>query len=99
MADVRNGYRESIDQQRIAAIREICRELPQACGDFLRSIAVTTGTFTRLAYAMDLRTFFTFLHTERVRFADKKPVLYDDGDLAAVTASDRLHRISDLLHS
>ncbi len=88
MADVRNGYRESIDQQRIAAIREICRELPQACGDFLRSIAVTTGTFTRLAYAMDLRTFFTFLHTERVRFADKKPVLYDDGDLAAVTASD-----------
>ncbi len=88
MAESGVNYRETIDQRRIVAIREICRELPQACGDFLRSIAVTTGTFTRLAYAMDLRTFFSFLHTERVRFADKKLVLLDDTDLAAVTASD-----------
>ena len=60
-----SAYREQIDAKRILQIREICRELPQACGDFLRSIAVTTGTFTRLAYAIDLRTFFHFLQTER----------------------------------
>ena len=57
-------YREQVDAQRIIQIREILKGLPQACGDFIRSIAVTTGTFTRLAYAIDLRTFFTFLQRE-----------------------------------
>lgn len=40
-------YREQVDAQRIIQIREILKGLPQACGDFIRSIAVTTGTFTR----------------------------------------------------
>lgn len=83
-----NNYHELIDQERILQIRAICRELPQACGDFLRAISLTTGAFTRLAYALDLRTFFSFLHAERVRFSDKKPSLLDDQDLAALTASD-----------
>ena len=81
-------YREQVDAKRIQQIREISRELPQACGDFLRSIAVTTGTFTRLAYAIDLRTFFHFLQTERVAFADKKLTLFTDADLARVSQSD-----------
>ena len=67
------SYREKLDADRIVQIREISRELPQACGDFLRAIAVTTGTFTRLAYAIDLKTFFHFLQTERVQFS-KKPL-------------------------
>ena len=49
-------YREKLDADRIIQIRAIARDLPQACGDFLRAIAVTTGTFTRLAYAIDLKT-------------------------------------------
>ena len=81
-------YREQVDAKRIRQIREISRELPQACGDFLRSIAVTTGTFTRLAYAIDLRTFFHFLQTERVAFADKKLTLFTDADLARVSQND-----------
>ena len=74
MAD--SSYREQVDAKRILQIRAITRELPQACSDFIRSIAVTTGTFTRLAYAIDLRTFFHFLQTERVAFADKKLTLF-----------------------
>lgn len=35
-------YREQVDAQRIIQIREILKGLPQACGDFIRSIAVTT---------------------------------------------------------
>lgn len=81
-------YREEIDAKRILQVREICRELPQACSDFLRGIALTTGTFTRLAYAIDLRTFFHYLHAERVAFADKKLTLWDDDDLARVSRSD-----------
>lgn len=81
-------YREKVDAERIVQIRAIARELPQACGDFLRSIAVTTGTFTRLAYAIDLKTFFQFLHTERYDFADKPPKAYKDEDLAHVNQND-----------
>lgn len=83
-----SAYREQIDAQRIMQIREISRELPQACGDFLRAIAVTTGTFTRLAYAIDLRTFFHFLQSERVAFSDKKLIYFSDADLARVAQSD-----------
>ncbi|MBP3453260.1 MAG: tyrosine-type recombinase/integrase [Clostridia bacterium] len=86
MAD--SAYREQIDAKRIMQIRSITRELPQACSDFLRSIAVTTGTFTRLAYAIDLRTFFHFLQSERVAFSDKNLTLWSDEDLSRVSQSD-----------
>ncbi len=86
MAD--SAYRDQVDAQRILQIRAITRQLPQACSDFLRSIAVTTGTFTRLAYAIDLRTFFHFLQAERVAFSDKDLILWTDEDLSRVSQSD-----------
>lgn len=82
------SYREETDLKRTMQIREICRELPQACSDFIRSIAVTTGTLTRLAYSTDLRTFFNFLHSERLSFADKPIRLLDDSDLDKLSQSD-----------
>lgn len=82
------SYREKVDADRIVQIRAITRELPQACGDFLRAIAVTTGTFTRLAYAIDLKTFFRFLQTERVSFSHKELYTFTDSDLALLTQSD-----------
>ncbi|MCH5285808.1 MAG: tyrosine-type recombinase/integrase [Christensenellaceae bacterium] len=88
MAEASTSYREQVDAKRILQIREITRELPQACGDFLRNIAVTTGTFTRLAYAIDMRTFFHFLQTERYAFAQKPLYAMTDEDLARVTQSD-----------
>ncbi len=82
------GYREKIDAERILQIRAIAKELPQACSDFFRAISVTTSTFTRLAYAIDLKTFFQFLQSERVRFSHKPLYAFDDEDLAAVTQAD-----------
>ena len=81
-------YRDEMDAKRILQIREILRELPQACGDYIRSIAVTTGTFTRLAYAMDLRTFFQFLHQERLNFSKKPITQLEDADLNQLSRSD-----------
>lgn len=81
-------YREKVDAERILKIREIARDLPPACGDFLRGIAVTTGTFTRLAYAIDLRTFFHFLQTERYAFSQKPLYTMTDADIASVSQSD-----------
>lgn len=83
-----NHYRDEIDAKRILQIRSIARELPEACSDFLRAIAVTSGTFTRLAYAIDLKTFFQFLHDERIAFSEKPPYLLKDQDLENLTQSD-----------
>lgn len=82
------NYREESDAKRILQIRSILRELPQACSDFIRSIAVTTSTLTRLAYSIDLRTFFHFLQAERVQFSDKKLTLMTDQDLEMLTRND-----------
>ena len=88
MASGKNEYREETDAKRILQIRSIVRELPQSCSDFIRSIAVTTSTLTRLAYAIDLRTFFTFLHNERIAFSDKEMIYMTDQDLEKLTLSD-----------
>ena len=82
------SYREKIDADRILQIRSIARELPPACGDFFSAIAVTTGTFTRLAYAIDLKTFFHFLQTERYQFSHKPLYAFTNDDLALVSQSD-----------
>ena len=81
-------YREEVDAKRITQIREICRDLPQASSDFLRHIAVTTSSLTRLAYAIDMKTFVYYLYHERVSFMNKEPVLWDDGDLSKLTSND-----------
>ncbi len=81
-------YREKIDAERILQIRAIARELPPACGDYFSAIAMTTGTFTRLAYAIDLKTFFQFLQTERYQFSRKPLYAFTDDDLALVSQSD-----------
>lgn len=82
------GYREKVDAERILRIREIAKELPPACADFFSAIAVTTGTFTRLAYAIDLKTFFSFLQTERYQFSHKPLYAFTNDDLALVSQSD-----------
>ena len=88
MPDKSNHYRDEVNAKRIIQIREITRQLPAACSDFIRSIAVSTSTLTRLAYAIDLNTFFSFLHDERISFSDKPLILLNDQDLEKLTRMD-----------
>ena len=88
MAERNNRYRDEVDAKRILQIRDITRGLPQACSDFLRSIAISTSSLTRLAYAIDLNTFFSFLHDERIVFSEKEIRLMDDRDLEKLSRSD-----------
>ncbi|MBQ8159342.1 MAG: tyrosine-type recombinase/integrase [Clostridia bacterium] len=82
------SYREQVDAKRILQIREICRELPMAATDFFQHIALTSGTFTRLAYAIDLRTFVQYLHKNRITFSEKEPRFWTDEDLDRLTQAD-----------
>ena len=88
MADRSDNYRNHLEEKRILQIRSIAKELPGSCGDFLRAIALNTSSLTRLAYAIDLNTFFQFLHRERLYFAQKPVTLLNDQDLSNLTAAD-----------
>ena len=57
-------YHEEQKKQETIRLREVQKELPTFLGEFFRSLAQTTATKTRLAYAYDLRIFFRYLYEE-----------------------------------
>ena len=70
------SYSQQHAQEITLSTREILRELPDVCADFLRAIEPTTQPLTRFAYAYDLKLFFHYLQTEVPRFAGKTRGLY-----------------------
>ena len=71
-------YHAQMDAKRMDRLRLLQKELPVACTDFFRSIAQTTSTLTRLAYAYDFRLFFQYLTSENPFFADIEPKFMTD---------------------
>jgi len=57
-------YSEQIDRENIEHLRELLSSLPYYCREFFRGIENRTQSRTRIAYAYDLRIFFTFLMEE-----------------------------------
>lgn len=82
------SYAQQRAQQITLLTRDLLRELPAVCADFLRAIEPTTQPLTRFAYARDLKLFFHYLQTEVPRFAGKTPDTWTCGDLDSVTARD-----------
>ena len=72
MADTPMTYTQNRDRKNLVLIRELLRELPANCVDFIRAIEPTTTTLTRLAYLRDLRLFFKYLTSEVPCFAGFK---------------------------
>jgi len=61
MSDNHSSYHEQQKIKYTLKLRELCAALPPAVGKFLRSIEFSTEPRTRIAYAIDLKTFFEFL--------------------------------------
>jgi len=57
-------YRENQNAQNTLKLRELLKTLPQFVAGYFRSVSDKTSSRTRLAYAYDLRLFFTFLSEE-----------------------------------
>lgn len=55
------SYSQQIDKENIAHLRELLSSLPFYCKEYFRGIETRTQSRTRIAYAYDLRIFFTFL--------------------------------------
>ena len=82
------SYRERVKLDRVQLTREMLREMPMACTDFINSLAMTTSTLTRLAYVLDLRTFFDFTQKELPKFSERPLLSWTDQDFASITTRD-----------
>ena len=89
-------YHEQVAIKRNTRIRELLRELPEACSDYFRSIAQTTSALTRLAYAYDLRLFFQYLCAEQPDFAGQDIRTISVQQIGAITAR-QTHEFQDYL--
>lgn len=84
----KSDYYQTIDMKRTERLRELQRQLPAVCKDYFLSVALTTSTLTRLAYAYDFRLFFEYLCKENPVFADTIPFLIDEALIRRITARD-----------
>jgi len=83
-----NTYQEQVDQKRTLMIRSMLAALPRSCSDFIRGLLTTASILTRLAYTIDLNTFFSFASKELTVYADKNVSELTDDDIAALKARD-----------
>ena len=81
-------YRELLDQKRLETIRQMLIPLPRSCADFNRSLLSTTSTLTRLAYTIDLGTFFDFATREIPTANAENASQWTDDDIARLTPRD-----------
>lgn len=81
-------YSESRANELAILTRDVLKELPEACGDFIQSIAFTTQPLTRYVYSGDLKLFCEYLVDEIPRYTDKTASTLTVDDFAAVTARD-----------
>ena len=65
------NYHQEQEKKNILRLRELLKELPPFLAEFFRNRADHTSSRTRLAYAYDMRLFFTFLTTETRDFGSK----------------------------
>lgn len=75
------------DEDNILKIRQLLKELPPFCEEFFIGIEQYTSTLTRLGYARDLKTFFTYLVKECREFSNVEIHELTLHDLDTVTAT------------
>lgn len=68
--------------------REVLKELPEVCSEFIRAIEFTTQPLTRYAYACDLKLFCEYLVAEIPKFADRQIALLEPEDFEKVSPRD-----------
>ena len=82
------SYHDQANVKNMERLRKLQKELPVVCSRFFHSIAQTTSTLTRLAYAYDFKLFFSYLCAESPEFAGLSPATIAVGDLQKITGHD-----------
>lgn len=81
-------YVSSRDEKYTKKLRLLAKELPEFCGVFFRGVENTTSALTRYGYAVDFRTFFTFLVQENEAFRGRSIDSITLGEMQTLTAMD-----------
>ena len=83
-----SNYHEKQDEKNTRHLRELLTQLPPLAGQFFRGIETTTASRTRIAYAYDLKIFFTFLTEELPKLKGKKITALTLADIDALTVDE-----------
>ena len=83
-----SDYTDQRAKELLLLTREVLKELPKVCAEFIQAIDATTQPLTRYAYVCDLKIFCEFLVTEIPKFADQTPASLTCDDFDNVTARD-----------
>lgn len=83
-----SDYSDHRAKELLLLTREVLKELPEVCSEFIRAIEFTTQPLTRYAYACDLKLFCEYLVTEIPKFADRQIALLEPEDFEKVTPRD-----------
>ena len=83
-----SDYSDHRSKELLLLTREVLKELPEVCSEFIRAIEFTTQPLTRYAYACDLKLFCEYLVAEIPKFADRQIALLEPEDFEKVTPRD-----------
>lgn len=65
-------YHQMKTNENILKLRELLKELPPWLGAYFRGIEQTTESRTRIAYAVDLKVFFEYIHLNNPQYKTKE---------------------------
>lgn len=83
-----SDYSDHRAKELLLLTREVLKELPEVCSEFIRAIEFTTQPLTRYAYACDLKLFCEYLVAEIPKFANRQIALLEPEDFEKVTPRD-----------
>lgn len=83
-----SDYSDHRAKELLLLTREVLKELPEVCSEFIRAIEFTTQPLTRYAYACDLKLFCEYLVAEIPKFADRQIALLEPENFEKVTPRD-----------
>lgn len=83
-----SDYSDHRAKELLLLTREVLKELPDVCSEFIRAIEFTTQPLTRYAYACDLKLFCEYLVAEIPKFANRQIAMLEPEDFEKVTPRD-----------
>lgn len=94
MAEIRNNtYATQQNIKYAQKLNALLKELPPFCKDYFNSLEYTKQPRTKIAYAMDIKGFFSFLIAEYPQYSDYRILDFKLQDLEKINGTD----ISDFL--
>lgn len=81
-------YFQERNAKTIEKIKNLQKQLPDCCSDFLLGIENNSSSLTRLGYCYDMQTFFMFLTNEIAKFEGKRIVDFTYADINKITDTD-----------